>query len=198
MSFVTYKRHHDDEIADSVSIECVPRFKTSGLSGDEWRVSYRVQIRRKGTVLFDRCYTSLDAAVTHLPWILKTMFEGGCDGFNEGAWSRRIEADNSTCHQVGCAEPATVVYRLKQRFAENGDGPLPPSSVEYRAAFCARHSERGDCGREDADDNYDLISGVPHEARAEDERPSLVYMPDGELLENVARAERPAGPKTEA
>lgn len=35
-----YRRHHDDEVIDRVSIDCVPRFKVSGLSGDEWRVSY--------------------------------------------------------------------------------------------------------------------------------------------------------------
>lgn len=181
MNHVFDKRHHDDETIDDVSIKCIPRFKTSGMSGDEWRVSYRVVLKRKGATLFDRLYTSLDAAITHLPWVLKVMFEGGMDGFDESAWER--------CHQVGCSEPATVFYRLKQVFADNGEGPIP-STLGHRTAFCARHSERGDCGREDADDNYEIISGAPIAASPSDESPSSMMCADGTLVPGVPRSER--------
>lgn len=142
------------------------------VSGDEWRVSYRLTISRKGTVLFDRSYTSLEAAVLHLPWAQRTMLEGG-DGFDEKAWSERIDADKRTCAQVGCAAPATVFYRFKETFAKNGQGPLPDEGVvSYRTGFCSRHSERGDCGREDADRNYEVIGGKPASAREADRKPA--------------------------
>ena len=41
------RSHHDDEWYDEVRITTVPRYKTSSLSGDEWRTSARIQILRK-------------------------------------------------------------------------------------------------------------------------------------------------------
>ena len=47
------RRHHDDWYHDRVEVTAgevsllaviVPRYKTSGLSGDEWRVSSRIQV----------------------------------------------------------------------------------------------------------------------------------------------------------
>lgn len=164
--------HHYDEIVDDISIGCVPRYKTSGLSGDEWRVSYRVTIKRKGTTLFERDYTSMRSAITHLPWVMATMYEGGCDGFNEKAWSERITKDKDTCAQPGCDKPMTVRYRLKREFAKDGQGPLPRSGFTIVTGFCEEHSERGNCGREDADANYERISGEVKPAPASSRKPS--------------------------
>lgn len=41
-------RHPDDPFIDSVRIQIVERYKTSGISGDEWRFSYVVEMIRKG------------------------------------------------------------------------------------------------------------------------------------------------------
>jgi len=58
--------HKDDDYWDSITVECPtgptltarmePRFKTSGLSGDEWRVraALKVVVRRTGPVDFDQ------------------------------------------------------------------------------------------------------------------------------------------------
>lgn len=200
----SHRRHHDDEIVDEIHIDALPRYKTSGLSGDEWRVSYVVQIKRKGTVLFERHYSRLDFAVTHLPWVVRTMYEGGFDGFNEKAWTERIEADQSTCAQPGCPKPAVVYCRFKQIFAENGEGPLPVDSLRYFTGFCQHHSERGDCGNEDADDNYEIVSGSRTGAPAEDRRPSQfagavsVDLDDPESVRDVVRgvADAARGTKT--
>lgn len=168
-----HRRHHDDEIIDTVHIEVVPRYKTSGLSGDEWRFSYLLTMSRKGTVLFERQYTSLDAAIAHLQWAHKTLFEG-TDGFVKDAWTARIAADDTTCANPGCPSAATVFYRFKEIFAKNGEGPLPDKShMKYRTGFCQRHSTRGDCGREDADSNYTLIEGEVDRPMAKDEAPAI-------------------------
>ena len=45
------RNHHDDEWYDEIRVTTVPRFKTSGLSGDEWRRSAKVTFLRKGIVL---------------------------------------------------------------------------------------------------------------------------------------------------
>lgn len=157
-----FVRHHDDEMVDGIQIDTVSRWKTSGMSGDEWRVSYRVRIYRKGTLLYERGYSRLRFLVAHLPWALLTMSEGGDASFDEAAWSQRIKDDAKTCHQVGCAQPATVFYRLKDRFAPDGNGPLPRTEgFEECVAFCVKHQHRGDCGREDSDDNYEEVEVQP-------------------------------------
>jgi len=50
----------------------------------------------------------------------------------------------------------------------------PTDWVWYRQ-FCQRHLQRGDCSREDSDDNYAVVSGPgPNDAKGweEDESPS--------------------------
>jgi len=164
MNETVHHRHHDDEIVDEISIGCVPRYKMSGLSGDEWRVSYRVTIKRKGTTLFERDYTSMRAAVTHLPWVMATMHEGDLDGFSEEAWRARTEKDRDTCAQPGCGASMAVRYRLKHLFSKEGEGPLPEPGLTFVTGFCEEHSERGDCGREDSDANYERLALVEKKA----------------------------------
>ena len=43
-----FKPIADDEGPDRITIDPVPRYKTSGLSGDEWRMSYVVRFYRRG------------------------------------------------------------------------------------------------------------------------------------------------------
>jgi len=65
------------------------------------------------------------------------------------------------CQQAGCSEPAEVTYRLKQEW-EHGYGPLPPNVLgQPLRRFCSTHAVRGDCALEDADENYELVSGPP-------------------------------------
>jgi hypothetical protein len=155
------RRHHDDKIIDGFDLKPELRYKTSGLSGDEWRVSYVLTIRRKGTILFQRGYHTPQDAVHHLPWLMRVMFEGDTEGFDRKAWEKRIDDDEKACAQPGCGGPATVRYQFKDTYTPNGEGPLPREEGmwAYVTQFCAAHSTRGNCGREDAEHNYIKLSG---------------------------------------
>jgi len=63
----SYKRHEDDDWIDEIKIVTVPRYKTSGMSGDEWRFSARVQLWRKGHLMFERSFSKLHYAIDFLP-----------------------------------------------------------------------------------------------------------------------------------
>jgi hypothetical protein len=155
-----YKRHRDDEIFDDIRIRVVPRYKTSGLSGDQWRVSAVTELFRKGTLIYSRAYHTIDDATKHLPWLLRTVLEQGNDEIPN--WVPQIKKDERLCHQPSCARPATVVYRLKTEFSDDGQfGPVVPQYHEIRRAFCDEHKQRGDCGREDNDDNYEPVEVLP-------------------------------------
>ena len=44
----------DAQAFDEVRITTVPRYKMSGLSGDEWRISGKIQLLRKGKVVAEK------------------------------------------------------------------------------------------------------------------------------------------------
>lgn len=162
-STVFYSRHDDDEFYDRIEIAVIPRYKMSGLSGDEWRVSAWIRVYRKGTLIAERGWSKLEYAVAALPGWLLTLSDAGLGGdvFDH-------KADNMKCHQPGCPEQGTIEYRLKGQYCQVAphDGPHKPI-FDYRRRFCQRHAERGDCGFEDSDANYEQLSGpqaVPHES----------------------------------
>ena len=159
-------RHDDDEWFDGIQIEVIPRFKTSDLSGDEWRVSARLRLLRKGAVLYERCFGTVRAAVAFLPGELIAVPEAGVDQL----------PFEDRCDQAGCKELATVTYRVKARYCQplGERHPFAPDQ-DYRRRFCARHAIRGDAALEDADDNYELIEGDLSGAGAEpqDDSPAV-------------------------
>lgn len=153
---VFHRPHSDAEGIDEIRIKTVPRFKTSELSGDEWRVSALCEFFRKGVKVYDRSFSSLKYAIQFLPWLVHVEMITGKDA-PEAALFR---ADPDECHQPGCPDKAANVYRLKKIYSDTGEGPLPnESGFEYRRSFCVKHSHRGDCGLEDADVNYELVKG---------------------------------------
>jgi hypothetical protein len=81
------------------------------------------------------------------------------------------------CDQEGCAEKATVTYKVKKRFSKENphewNEPIPESWGVYVRRFCAKHSRRGDCAFDDADANYELIDGETKEPDAKDVKPSV-------------------------
>ncbi len=150
-------RHHDDETFDEVSIRVIPRFKTSGLSGDEWRVSAVIELKRKGAVLWHRTLTRLDYAIKGLAWFAATASEsamGDDDGeWNHGAYEKALEL----CCQPGCSEPFVNTYRLKElQVAQHSRVMEPGGDAVIR--FCKRHGRRGDSSLEDCDSNMELIA----------------------------------------
>lgn len=160
-----FLRHEDDKGCDEVSICTIPRYKTSGLSGDEWRVSALLQFKRKGEVIAERSFRDVETALAFAPGLLIETLEDA---------SVVIKEQHELCFQPGCAEPATTEYRLKHRY--NADGRIIEryDGRDLRRRFCARHSRRGDCGLEDADRNYELVSGHPAmPVQSADESPSV-------------------------
>ena len=128
---------------DEVRIFTVPRYKQSGLSGDEWRISATIQLWRKGKMIIERHCGTIEAATAILPGFFLEALDDG-KGYFAG--------DGVHCDQEGCADVATVRYRKKADFCREGHKSEP--SVQTYRHFCDRHKTRGDCGMDDADNNY--------------------------------------------
>jgi hypothetical protein len=129
---------------DEVRIITVPRFKESGLSGDEWRISASIQVFRKGNLIHEQDYRNVETAAAYLPALLGTLNDDG-KAFYAG--------EGDVCDQEGCCAPATVTYKLKAQYCRDGHkSELFGPTIRK---FCERHKHRGDCGLEDSDDNYE-------------------------------------------
>lgn len=155
----------DAQPFDAITITTVPRYKSSGLSGDEWRISARIDFYRKGEKVHEAHYRDVEKACAFL---ISEFYRAIDDGKGYYAGTDDI------CDQEGCAEPATVTYRVKAEFCS--DHPHEhkrefKDEVVIRK-FCARHSRRGDAAFDDADSNYELIHGSVESPLASDVRKS--------------------------
>ncbi len=140
----------DAQHFDEVHVVTLPRYKTSAASGDEWRIGTRVQFKLKGDLVYE-AFTHYDTAgcLVNLPEELLPIVRDK---------SSLITRDDR-CDQESCCAPSTVTYQLTKTYPEESgrDGVTPTTPLIRK--FCARHSTRGDCGREDADDNYSVLHG---------------------------------------
>lgn len=143
MSATNHALRPDAQAFDEVRILTVPRYKESELSGNEWRISATIQLLRKGKVICERGAGTVEAATALLPALWIQMCDEG-EGYFAG--------DGEHCDQEGCSKPATVTYRKVADYCRDGH-KTEPFNASYRH-FCERHKTRGDCGLEDADDNY--------------------------------------------
>lgn len=151
---VFLRPHKDSEGVDEITIKQTPRFKTSGLSGDEWRTSALITMKRKGVVVYERTVHTMELAASFLSWLLRV--EATENSKVPALFGSKLEE----CFQPGCPERSVNVYRLKETYSDRGEGPLPKDDgVEYRRAFCEAHSHRGDASFEDSDQNYELVEG---------------------------------------
>lgn len=133
---------------DEVRIVTVPRFKESELSGDEWRISAAIEFYRKGRCVHRIGWGSkVENAVHGLGYHFLCAHDDGKAFF---------AGEEDYCDQEGCANHATVTYRLKKGFTRDGTERELSRDGEYRM-FCDRHKHRGDCGLEDADNNYEIV-----------------------------------------
>lgn len=176
-----HRRHEDDEYIDEIRIDLVPRFKTSGMSGDEWRVSARVRFLRKGHEVWSRSFLDISTAAKALPWFFTVAGEGASGEFKVLTNEQELEV----CQQPGCVEPAVKLYRFKKIRDCRQSGDMKEPHRELVTAFCARHAHRGDCGMEDCDDNYEVIGGGNSQAspvETKDLSPSAVAVLDVESL----------------
>lgn len=147
-----YAIRPDAQSFDEIRLKIVPRFKQSGLSGDEWRISTKMQFYRKGELIHeDSCGGKMEVAAGLLYAKIIEAIEVHGKGYFAG--------DGLHCDQEGCSEIATVTYRIKKRYCVGGGncGQEKKSySDEYRC-FCEEHKRRGDQDLEDNDSNYEAI-----------------------------------------
>lgn len=161
-----YATKPDAQGFDEVRIITVPRFKTSGLSGDEWRISGSCQLLRKGKVIHEFRMANVENCAKALPYHIMTAGDEGKFYFGGG--------EDGKCDQEGCSESATVIYRVKRHYCNHPHEhePLEKSREEFRG-FCGRHAKRGNSSFSDSDDNYELVSGGSSvHPDPDDERPA--------------------------
>lgn len=164
-----YPRLDKDEFVDEIRITTEPRFKTSDLSGDEWRTSTKVVALRKGRPVGERTWGRLTDALARVKaWVEDDLL---CPIDNP-------DLTNDLCFQPGCPEPWTVEYRMTKRGCSSC-GSVKDEDAEfydYRRRFCQRHARRGDSNLGDMDDFYGPVDGGQPPAeqvvRPEDESPA--------------------------
>lgn len=143
----------DAQAFDEVRIVTVPRYKTSGLSGDEWRISAEIQLIRNGRIIYQKGYRDVETACKFLP----AVHAMACD---EG--KAYFAGEGDICDQEGCSKPATVTYRKKADYCRDGHKTELADQIKIRR-FCDTHKTRGDCGLDDSDDNYEPFESPPEE-----------------------------------
>lgn len=161
-----HKRLHDWEAFDRITLEVVPRYKTSGMSGDEWRTGVAIKFWFKGKVVADDFRTSLDAAIRYLPMVYD---EKTCPISSE-----HMKLDEEHCDQPGCSELWIARFVMKRQTAKDGSFLADDDLVKpFYRKFCKAHLRRGDCSREDADGNYVPLDNIgPADAGLVIESPS--------------------------
>ncbi len=123
----------DAQAFDEVRIVTVPRFKQSGLSGDEWRIHAEAQFYRKGQLIFSEgCRDVQTACGLAFAWYVRAVDDG--KGYFAG--------DGFTCDQEGCHEPVSVRYARKFDYCKAGHKREAPDTSKYRH-FCEQHKRRG-------------------------------------------------------
>lgn len=135
----------DAQAFDEIRIFTVPRYKTSELSGDEWRISATIEFKRKGKLIHvEESYRNVEVAANHLGYLYdKAVGEG--HGFFAG--------EGEICDQEGCSELAAVTYKKKSDYCVFCANEKESVRDSVRK-FCDSHKTRGDCGIDDSDINY--------------------------------------------
>jgi len=158
----------DGQPFDEVRIRTVPRFKTSDLSGDEWRISATIEFWRKGRKIDESAdLRDVETAID----FLKAKWHEAC-----GNGLGHFAGIDDLCDQEGCSETATVTYKVKHRYCNEPDLHQPPSPAGIMKGdivirkFCALHRKRGDSGFDDSDANYELLSGTSEVGRGRSAR----------------------------
>lgn len=150
-------RHQDAQMFDEITITTIPRFKESYYSGSEWRFSAEATYWKKGIIVHRQRGSTVQWLAEHL--LLESR------SFVLTAETQR--ALDALCAQEGCMAPAVNTYRMKHQHckccasseaSDRFEAVNGGNRVNVRR-FCARHSNRGDCGIDDSNANYELIDG---------------------------------------
>ncbi len=181
MNRLFHKRLCYFEPFDRIELVVVPRYKTSGLSGDEWRQHVAIRFYFKGSLVHEASGRSMQDAILLLG---REFLENTCP-----IPKKVIERENGSCDQPSCEATAVGRYLLKREFSNRGEALDPSDSTLHRyRRFCAKHAMRGDCGREDSDRNYEPMDGLRPDASTNTENaPSDVMVVDvSELLGDIS------------
>lgn len=140
--------HPDAERFDAVTVETLPRWKESELSGDEWRFSYRARFYSHGIEVAAIRGGSVEDC------LLQAAAQFSRVKPHEDAPKKLLE---EVCCQPGCEEAWTVLMHPHTRCSSDGSILRDPYPDHYVRGFCARHRHRGDCAIDDADPNYTVV-----------------------------------------
>jgi len=151
---LSYAVRPDANGFDEIRIETVPRYKQSGLSGDEWRISMVTKFYRKGVVVHEtHSGSSIEAAAGLLYGRLIEAQDNGLGYF---------AGDGIHCDQEGCHKKATHLFKIKKRYCVGGGncGQEKKTYGDQYRCFCDTHKRRGNSDLEDNDDNYEFIKNI--------------------------------------
>lgn len=178
---LTHKRLRDFEFVDAIRIRLVPRYKTSGLSGDEWRQHAQIEFLFKGQVIGETSWRTVEYAVMALGADLLRLGDSGIP-------DEVIALERVKCDQPSCQNDAVGRFEIKREFGRQGEDVVPSNYFRYYRQFCKVHLRRGDCSREDCDDNYIPLDGIgPDGSTNTQESPSAVVFVDGAGLGDSPR-----------
>lgn len=163
-----HRRLPEWEAFDEISLRIIPRYKTSGLSGDEWRQHVEIEFFHKGQIVYSAGTSTMEAAILMLGAHFVKQQEPIPD--------RVIEIENGTCDQPSCKASAVGRYLVKRLTAANGEWlDMNDQRLQYYRKFCKVHARRGDCSREDCDENYEPMDGLsPSDSTNIHESPSVL------------------------
>lgn len=157
-----YRLIDDDEWIDDIHIHVTPRFKTSELSGDEWRVSAAVDFSRKGRIVKTERYSDIGGA---LAYIAKYAWRGGLfPGNLDVLGDVTTDLVENYCMQPGCSELWTVEYNMVHQGCSHCGNvtEINQDWTQHHRRFCDAHKTRGDSSLDDSDRVY-VPLGAPAE-----------------------------------
>lgn len=154
------------DMIDRIEIDIVPRYKTSGLSGDEWRQSVCITAYFKGLAVFTEGVRDIEVACGML-------YSFRCKASDSGIPEEVLTHERKCCDQPSCTNKATNWYLLKKIHSQGNHIEAPAMERSngrgYYRKFCNRHAERGDCCLNDTDRNYVPVIGSPENSSRPDE-----------------------------
>ena len=163
---LSHKRLTDFEMVDEIRIRIVPRYKTSGMSGDEWRQHTRIEFMFKGEVIREAGLSRMEGAIMALG---REYLACSDDGMTDAM----MALDDKKCDQPSCQNDAIGRFEIKHEFGRQGEDIVQSNYYRHYRKFCSVHLRRGDCSREDCDDNYIPLGAVgPNDSTNTQESPS--------------------------
>lgn len=137
---------------DDVTFVLLPRHKISGMSGDEWRTECQVILSFKGTTIVSETYTSGAIAFAHVGALIQTNSMPIPD--------KVLAIEHTKCDQPGCTVDFAKRLVIKKLFSDQGERlhESEGEDAQHYRQFCTEHLKRGDCSREDSDDNYEPVT----------------------------------------